>query len=59
MINSAGSTEGVRISTAARVGLGGWSGALAGLVMTTVMLLLIAVFGIATPLTLVGDRLSA
>ena len=31
---------------------------MAGLVMTAVMLLLASVFGLATPLTIMGDRLS-
>ena len=42
---------------AARIGL--FAGAIAGLVMTTVMLLLRAIIGVATPLELIGDRLSA
>src|SRR4051812_22587427 len=41
-----------------RVGAGALAGALAGIVMTTVMLLLLSLFGIATPLTVIGDRLS-
>src|SRR5262245_31534949 len=41
---------------AAKAGL--LAGVLAGLVMTLVMLLLIWLFGIATPLTIIGDRLS-
>ncbi len=35
------------------------SGALAGVVMTTVMLLLASLFDVATPLVLLGDRISA
>ncbi len=35
------------------------AGALAGVVMTTVMLLLASLFGVATPLVLLGDRISA
>ena len=59
MSNTADFTDDARISTAARIGVGAVSGALAGVVMTTVMLLLASLFGIATPLTLVGDRISA
>ncbi|MDQ3120632.1 MAG: hypothetical protein M3Q89_13885, partial [Verrucomicrobiota bacterium] len=39
-------------------GAGLLAGALAGLVMTVVMLLLASIFGIATPLAIIGDRLS-
>jgi hypothetical protein len=46
------------ISRAKRIAVGALSGALAGIVMTTVMLLLASLFGIVTPLTLLGDRLS-
>lgn len=35
------------------------AGALAGLAMTTVMLLLASLFNVATPLVLLGDRISA
>lgn len=40
-------------------GIGLLAGALAGIVMTLVMLLLRTLFGVATPLALIGDRLSA
>ncbi|MDQ6810251.1 MAG: molybdopterin-dependent oxidoreductase [Verrucomicrobiota bacterium] len=40
-------------------GYGILSGALAGVVMTTVMLLLASLFDVATPLVLLGDRISA
>src|ERR1700674_697000 len=40
------------------IGAGFLSGAIAGLVMTAVMLLLAWLFGVATPLTIFGDRLS-
>ncbi|MBA2743913.1 MAG: molybdopterin-dependent oxidoreductase [Chthoniobacterales bacterium] len=40
-------------------GIGLMAGAIAGIVMTTVMLLLRALFGVATPIELIGDRLSA
>lgn len=39
-------------------GAGAVAGVLAGIVMTTVMLLLARMFGVATPLALMGDRLS-
>lgn len=39
-------------------GAGLIAGAVAGIVMTTVMLLLMSALGIATPLTIMGDRLS-
>jgi len=39
-------------------GAGLLAGGLAGLVMTTLMLLLASMFGIATPLAIMGDRLS-
>ncbi len=39
-------------------GAGALAGALAGLVMTTLMLLLTSAFGVATPLLIAGDRLS-
>ena len=39
-------------------GAGLLAGILAGIVMTTVMLLLTSIFSIATPLVLIGDRLS-
>ena len=38
---------------------GTFAGAIAGLVMTTVMLLLASFFDVATPLVLMGDRISA
>ncbi len=41
-----------------RAAVGACAGFLAGTVMTTVMLLLAQIFGLATPLTLMGDRLS-
>src|SRR5207253_1871296 len=40
------------------IGAGFISGAVAGLVMTAVMLLLAWLFGVATPLAIFGDRLS-
>src|SRR6266478_2455320 len=40
------------------IGAGFISGAVAGLVMTMVMLLLAWLFGVATPLAIFGDRLS-
>jgi DMSO/TMAO reductase YedYZ molybdopterin-dependent catalytic subunit len=40
------------------IGAGAWSGLLAAIVMTAMMLLLVSSFGIATPITLIGDRLS-
>jgi DMSO/TMAO reductase YedYZ molybdopterin-dependent catalytic subunit len=40
------------------IGAGFLSGAIAGLVMTAVMLLLAWLFGVATPLAIFGDRLS-
>lgn len=46
------------LSRATRAVAGALSGALAGIVMTTVMLLLASVFAIATPLVIMGDRLS-
>ncbi|MFL6594467.1 MAG: molybdopterin-dependent oxidoreductase [Chthoniobacterales bacterium] len=46
------------LSPAKRIGAGIIAGTLAGIVMTTVMLLLMSAFGIATPLTIMGDRLS-
>ncbi len=45
-------------SGAKRFAAGLLAGALAGIVMTTVMLLLASIFGIATPLAIFGDRLS-
>lgn len=48
----------VPLSAAKRSGAGLVAGTLAGVVMTTVMLLLMSMFGVATPLTLIGDRLS-
>jgi len=47
-----------RLPRAKRVGAGFIAGTLAGLVMTTVMLLLMSIFGVATPLTIIGDRIS-
>lgn len=41
------------------VGTGLLAGAVAGIAMTTVMLLLRSLFGVATPMSLIGDRLSA
>src|SRR6267143_7277038 len=40
------------------ISVGLFAGLLAGIVMTTVMLLLVWLFGVATPLVIVGDRLS-
>lgn len=40
-------------------GIGLLAGAVAAVVMTTVMLLLRTLFGVATPMALIGDRLSA
>src|SRR5437763_10583985 len=40
------------------IGAGFISGAVAGLVMTAVMLLLAWIFGVATPLAIFGDRIS-
>ena len=39
-------------------GAGLWPVLLAGIVMTTVMLFIASIFGVATPLAIVGDRLS-
>ncbi|MDQ6623410.1 MAG: molybdopterin-dependent oxidoreductase [Verrucomicrobiota bacterium] len=47
-----------KISTGKRLGAGLIAGIVAGLVMTTVMLLLMSGLRIATPLTIMGDRLS-
>lgn len=47
-----------RASVTKLVAAGAVAGLLGGLVMTAVMLLLMWTLGIATPLTLVGDRLS-
>ncbi len=46
------------VSRWGRAGAGALAGALAGIVMTVAMLLLMQIFGVATPLTLLGDRLS-
>src|SRR6478752_5750587 len=40
------------------IGAGIWAGLVAGLFMTSVMLLLAWLFGIATPLAILGDRIS-
>ncbi len=47
-----------QISGGKKLGLGLLAGAFAGLVMTLVMLLLWWLFGVATPLAILGDRLS-
>ncbi len=46
------------ISAWKAAGAGALAGALAGIVMTNVMLLLARMFGVATPLAIMGDRLS-
>src|SRR5690242_2104008 len=46
------------LSAAKRLSAGILAAILAGIVMTTVMLLLMSALGIATPLTIMGDRLS-
>ena len=46
------------MSRARAIGAGFLAGAVAGLVMTAVMLLLAWLFGVATPLAIFGDRLS-
>jgi hypothetical protein len=58
MSSTAGSSINPPPSGAKRFAAGLLAGLLAGLVMTTVMLLLASVFGIATPLAILGDRLS-
>lgn len=47
-----------RLPLAKRIAAGALAGMFAGIVMTTVMLLLAQMFGVATPLTIIGDRLS-
>lgn len=56
-LNTSVDTNAPRGWKAAGVGL--LAGAIAGVVMTTVMLLLHALLGVATPMPLIGDRLSA
>ena len=51
-------SEDPQVSRAQRIAGGALAGAIAGVVMTTVMLLLASLLGVATPLTLIGDRLS-
>ncbi len=46
------------MSSTKHVGAGLLAGAIAGLVMTVVMLILASIFNIATPLVILGDRLS-
>src|SRR3954471_10290914 len=52
------SMEKTQLSRSKLAGAGLVAGIVAGIIMTTVMLLLMSAFGIATPLTIMGDRLS-
>ena len=50
--------EEVALSRGKAAATGAWAGLIAGIFMTTVMLLAARMFGLATPLVLLGDRLS-